>query len=553
MNWNKKAASTESCFTFTWSKPIIGFFFRWRPDCRFDRNLSPSYGAESTSMLSSSAPLDCFYDGNSDNRYTWSLSECAKFLKYRSGVHEETGNLICSFSISVKQYTNQNKVRVAVRIDERVIPMCDVIRDVALWWQYECSIVPTDVPAAAKDSVYSFWYSYHQDLTSTVIEEECRRARELGFTNCIVDDGWQTDDSNKGYAFCGDWHVAQSKIPDMAAHVQRIHDMGMKYILWYSVPYMGSKAKHFQEFRDMLLFSKGEHCVLDPRYKRVRNYLIEIYKKALTEWNLDGFKLDFIDEWHEIPGGIPPYNPKMDIPVLYDAVDSLMSNIMAELKKIKPDVVIEFRQKYVGPYMRKYGNMFRVADCPGDIISNRVGVLDLRMLLGNAAVHSDMLMWNKDETPEKAALQIISILFGTMQYSQRLAEMPSPTLKMSKFWISFMRKHKDVLLESPLYAYEPHLLYTWAQAANAEESVAVVYSPDKCIKPKMKDTTYLINGSESLRILAELQGTYIITVLDCCGNKIKEYVAELSGINDFCVPISGMVVLKRSVHVSHIG
>ena len=23
----------------------------------------------------------------------------------------------------------------------------------------------------------------------------------------IVDDGWQTDDNNRGYAYCGDWAV----------------------------------------------------------------------------------------------------------------------------------------------------------------------------------------------------------------------------------------------------------------------------------------------------------------------------------------------------------
>ena len=38
---------------------------------------------------------------------------------------------------------------------------------------------------------------------------------------------------------------------------------------------------------------------------------------------------------------------------------------MTRLTKIKTDVLIEFRQSYIGPLMRKYGNLFRAGDCPG--------------------------------------------------------------------------------------------------------------------------------------------------------------------------------------------
>ena len=36
---------------------------------------------------------------------------------------------------------------------------------------------------------------------------------------------------------------------------------------------------------------------LDPRYPEVRQYLIDTYVKALRDWELDGFKLDFIDRF----------------------------------------------------------------------------------------------------------------------------------------------------------------------------------------------------------------------------------------------------------------
>ena len=60
----------------------------------------------------------------------------------------------------------------------------------------------------------------------------------------IVDDGWQTDDTNRGYAFCGDWQISPRRFPDMPAHVRRVHEMGLKYIVWYAVPFVGKKSEN---------------------------------------------------------------------------------------------------------------------------------------------------------------------------------------------------------------------------------------------------------------------------------------------------------------------
>jgi hypothetical protein len=90
----------------------------------------------------------------------------------------------------------------------------------------------------------------------------------------------------------------------------------------------------------------------------------------------------------------------------YDLIVSHHPLIFSPLRAIDPDVLIEFRQTYVGPVIRKYGNMFRVGDCPADPIINRTASVQLRCVLGNSAVHSDMLMWSYDDTPAAAAKQI---------------------------------------------------------------------------------------------------------------------------------------------------
>ena len=225
------------------------------------------------------------------------------------------------------------------------------------------------------------------------MEEECRRAAALGMKTVILDDGWQTGDGNRGYAFCGDWEVYTPKFPDMRAHVDRVHALGMKYIVWFSVPFVGKNSRAFARFRDKLLHfdEKFGAGVLDPRYPQVREYLTGIYRDRMTRYGWDGLKLDFVDEFHEWED-TPPVSAQMDCPCIQDGVEKLMTEIRQAVMEVCPHAMIEFRQRYIGPDMRTFGNMFRVSDCPLDVLSNRVGIADLRMLSGDTAVHSDMLL-----------------------------------------------------------------------------------------------------------------------------------------------------------------
>ncbi len=542
-SWTEENAKADATLSIDWEMPMLSYFYKWSPLCGMVRTVHQGL---KSSMLSMNAPVECIYDGNGINRYCYAVSECAKNVKYGCHCIEETANVHLMLRTSVAQFTNKLSTEFDLYIDTRAIPMNEAVRGVVDWWANDCGMTPAYVPEVAKEPLYSFWYSYHQNLTDKEIEDECRRAKNLGFNVCIVDDGWQTADLGRGYGYCGDWKPEPTKIPDMAAHVARVHDIGMKYVLWYSVPFIGYYSENYKRFEDKLLYHQKElqAGVADPRYKEVREFLKGVYVKALTEWKLDGFKLDFIDMWRDAPTNAP-YNEKMDIPALQDAVDLFMTEVMLELKAIKPDIMIEFRQCYIGPNMRKYGNMFRVGDCPNDYTSNRLGVLDLRMHLGNSAVHSDMLMWHKDETPEMAAIQIIDVLFGVLQYSAKLEDMSDDMKKMSKFWLDFMKKHKSLLLDVPVTPYEPELLYTWAKTVKDDECAIAVYSIDKCVKPDDVNTIYIANGTTSERVVVDITGRYNVRIYNCMGDVVCDGVRELSSVNAMTVPVGGLVVLER--------
>lgn len=547
ISWTSQNAENGDCFEVEWKIPMKEILYRWAPLGGVDRTIAPDWCGFDHSMVSRNAPVVIFFNGKSENRYAWALSECTGLVYYKTGVVEEDGNLQTIIRLPLKQFADRSSFCLTLRIDTGKRSVFETAQQIAQWWEQDLGMKPLSVPAAAKEPMYSFWYSYHQNITAQDIEEECVRAKKLGFKTCIIDDGWQTDDNNRGYAFCGDWEVATAKIPDMKAHVQAVHELGMKYLIWYSVPYMGFESGHFAEYESMLLRRNEGHKtgILDPRYKKVREFLLGIYKKALLEWKLDGFKLDFIDEWREDPAN-RPYNPEMDIPVLPEAVKQFMTEVAQTLKEINPEILLEFRQGYIGPEMRTFGNMFRVGDCPYDYIKNRVGIFDLRSMMGETAVHSDMLMWHEQEKPELAALQITSILFGVMQYSARLEYMSDEMKKMSRFWMSFMEEHRELLLEAPLAAYDPHQNYTWAKATDDSECVACVYAVDKCVLPDSRDRVYVINGCEGERVLLELDGVYTGRTLDCYGEIAAEGL-EIGGrsIEAVSVPVGGMLVLDK--------
>jgi len=349
-----------------------------------------------------------------------------------AGIHEETGNLLCAVELFTEPGPPIASYEAVMRLDTRPVPYYQALRDVSDWWAAQPGYTPSKVPEIARLPLYSTWYSFHQQLVPAEVEKQCKLAKELGCEAVIADDGWQTMDNNRGYEHCGDWEPL--RMPDIAEHVARVHELGMKYVLWYSVPFVGIHSKAYERFKGKFLNVNEQDTVktLDPRFPDVREYLIGKYEQAMREWDLDGFKLDFVDafglpwERRDDLGGGRDYD---SVP---EAADRLLSDVIARLRKVKPDVMVEFRQSYVGPLMRKYGNMFRAGDCPYDGLSNRVRTVDVRLLCGDTAAHSDMLMWRGDDPVESAALQFADILFSVPQVSVLIDKLPPDHIEMGQ-------------------------------------------------------------------------------------------------------------------------
>lgn len=528
------------------AKDIQSYF---NPSVYRNKALEVEWAKGFESKAAAFAPVACLYNIKSKNRLSIAISEVIEPVQINVGVHEENASMAVRFGLFYKSTKPLREYSFSILIDTRDVFYYTSLSEISSWWESMDNLKATPVPKRAYEAMYSTWYSFHQLLDYKSIEAQCEKAVSLGLKSIIVDDGWQTLDNARGYAFCGDWEICTEKMGDMKSHVARVHDMGLKYILWYSVPYIGIYSDAYKVFEDMFLYKEPEayRGILDPRFPKVREYLINTYVNAVKDWDLDGFKLDFVDRFYYMENHSSDYHKDHDYVSVQEAADRLLSDIITSLKEVKEDILIEFRQDYIGPAMRKYGNMFRVADCPNDSLTNRVGSLDLRLLSGNTAVHSDMIMWNYDEKIESSALQFINILFSVPQFSMDIFKLTDEQVKMSKFWLSYINENSDILLHGQLMPLNPESAYPLVTAVSGDKAIIAVYNNMLIDVPCSFTDLHIVNGAMNSEVAVDfkdLNTNLSVTVLNCLGDVVDEYSITASNIIKFTTPLSGMLIFK---------
>ena len=283
------------------------------------------------------------------------------------------------------------------------------------------------------------------------------------------------------------------------------------------------------------------------------------HKPSETSPLPDGFKFDYIGQFtfetdKETGEEIDPARAEnyagRDCKSLPEAVDRLMKDVLVRLRKINSEVLVEFRQHYMGPAILQYGNMMRCADCPADPCANRRRVCDLRLTSDALAVHSDMLVWNKDETPEGAALPILNALFSTIQYSMVLADIRPDHKEVIRHWLAFTQKHRAALLKGEFRPHHPENGYTWIEGESASERVIAVYSDDTCAKVGALDReVYLVNATSAPSVLVEFEGAPAkVEFFDVVGRLVGEAKPSAGPVR-LAVPPSGYARLTaRGTH-----
>lgn len=527
-----------------WGAPLIGAHLTWSPIPYAVRGIPPTWGTDTTeSHAMRSAPIRAYVAYHDQNGMTVACSDAKNNVCIQMGLRESCGCLACGVFIRVDCAIEEYTAR--IRIDERKIPFTQCIEDAARWWETFDGYEPVSVPEAARRPLYSTWYSYHQNITPDALLRECEYFHALGCDTIIVDDGWHTAVKGGVYSTCGDWIPSAEKFPDMRAFADQVHEIGMKMMLWYTVPFMGENTQCYPRFKDKMLgpYGNNKTWILDPRYPEVREYIIGKYSQAIRDWGIDGLKLDFIDSFAQSD----TVCEGMDFVSVYDAVDRLMKDVLSALRAIRPDVMIEFRQSYIGPLMRTFGNMFRSSDTPNDSWKNRLNVLHLRQMSGNTAVHSDMTMWHLEESVESAAFQLTCVLFSVPQISVRAKDIPADHAAMIKTYLSFWNRYREVILDGKMTYKNFAANYTYVSARLGDTQVGAVYGGRIAYLEQQTAEIVLVNASmdKVMLIEADFGGTYRCRVTDCMGRDCGIYTVDLQTPVRIPVPVNGYVYLKK--------
>jgi len=539
----------HSPITLSWKMSALNMAGIWKPTNDFSKRIQADWELRPMeSRISIDAPVMSVFGHDDSNVLTFACSDAIHTLELDAVLREEDNFLYCHVVLFSEVEQPVSNYKVQLRLDFCNTHFSENLKNVSKWWETFDNLKPTIVPAIAMQPVYSTWYQFHQSLDEAVLLKECAMASEMGYKSIILDDGWQTKDSNRGYDFTGDWQP--DRIPEMRSFVEKIHDLGMGVALWYSVPFCGKKSRAYQKFKGKFLTEDHRWApVFDPRYPEVREHLIGLYTSALKDWNLDGFKLDFIDDFHRYADTPMGAKDGRDYASINEAVDRLLSDAITGLQKIKPDVFVEFRQKYTGPAMRKYGNMFRAFDCPGDAAMNRIRIADLRMFCGNTAIHADMITWHADEPVEVAALQLVNCMFGVPQLSVKLQDCREDELNMIRFYTQYWNENADILMEGDFRPSRPLANYPIQKVVKDDCMIIGVHDDFVVSLDGVTENIHFLNARLATEIVVKASddfGSFKGIVFDCQGYKVSENEIELSkGATLIEVLPCGMVQLKR--------
>ncbi|MFG2692081.1 glycoside hydrolase family 36 protein [Kitasatospora sp. NPDC048407] len=541
-----EASTTEpdARLRIEWQLPCTGATGYWTPNTNA-RWLPPSWATPREASLPKGAPVGSLVGPGDRALCTFAVGELVRSVAIGEGAVEETGRY--------SWWIEQDGPQTVLRLDLTGRHFADTVRECADWW---ATLAPVrTVPDAAFEPVFCTWYALHLAMAATDVERLAALAAPLGFRTLIVDDGWQTDERTRSYATTGDWQPAPTDFPDFAAHVARIRALGLNYLLWHAVPFVGDRSEAAKRLAGHTLahLPQLETHLLDPRSATVRAHQVERLAAAVEKYGVDGLKVDFVDTFARRPApGAAPHtaSPEADCATVAEGVRKLLAALDERLRATRPDVLVEHRQDYLGPGLWPYATMVRAADCPHNAVENRVRTADLRLTAGPLAVHADPLTWHPEESPEQIAVLLQSVLFATAQVSVDLGAQRPEQLGALRFWLGVMKEHRELLQRSELRPHRPELAYPVIEARSSGALAFGRYAPLPLHAAGDWRLLLVANADPDTLVRIDFDrapGRVDLLVQDCLGGEVARAQTPVDGTElAVRVPTGGLLTLRRA-------
>lgn len=514
----------------------------WFPSLGQRRGLPPEWAGHDRTSLVRSSPLGCLYDRGGNTMLSFGLSRQVEECELQFGVAEERRTFMVQIGFDLPEPQALELALVPVGT-----PLTAAIGRVGQWLRNRVGR-PLSIPDTGRVPVYSTWYGYAQDISAPALVEQAKHAAALGCGAMIIDDGWQLHGSGRWYAGCGDWVPDPAKFHDMKGHIAELRSFGLAPLLWIAPLLLGEQSEAYSRlapYAGKYVDALRAH-ILDPRHRQAREHFVSSCARLVLEYGLAGLKIDFIDAaavYHGTPG-------TGDIEDVGAALLATLGDLRETLASAgRTDVLIEFRQNYIGPATAPFGNLVRASDCPADPVTNRRSIIDLRLLAVDQSVHSDPVVWDLRAGPAVAVRHLMNAYFGVPQISVPLELLDGPTTtalaRMLELWVDT----RSVVLDGTLDAGLPSEDYPVIRARNGERQIIGIYRPTTVsVDPREARDITVLNATSEPRVLLEwtsAPGAAIIEVWSPQTGSGEPYtVVARSGLMSLAVPAAGTARIR---------
>ena len=478
-------------------------------------------------------PVYAWISQTDRNRLTVSLSEAIRPTLYSAYETDKPGsqlhNVVTFFSRGGEPLADYEAV---IRFDFRDLPFWRTVAEGADWVASFPGQQGRTPPREAYEPYWNSWYGYHIGYTADDILAEAKIAKELGVKTIMYDMGWDRHGStnSSSFAACGDWRPDPQDFPDLKANVAAVHALGLKAMLWLGPALMGKDAKNVSRFKEMLLNKSPTICgtcySLDPAFPEVREFLTRTIVDGFKDWDIDGWKIDFIQDFRGRDG----------------AVRGWLEDVHDRVAAVKPNAMFEYMMAYAGLMCQRAATQIRAGDCPCDAVCNREQTVRLRLLCGGrCAVLADMFTWSVEEAPEACALQMIATLHAVPMLGMRLTELTEGQKRMVRHYLDFARAHADTLYRGEFRPHGAAAGYPLIEMESAKERIVTVHQAGMAAAARLDKSVYVFNGTGADGLLVECNRAATAEIFDAFGEARSTVRFAAPGIRRLPVPRGGYV------------
>lgn len=411
--------------------PACDVQMMWMPSWRVPRQ-ERKWLLKHNSAPQLSMPYVAYFNAVGRNSFSIGVSALENDVNVESKLNQEKGVWCVTITVAVQQ--DEEIQPYFITMDRRQKDWTQVLSD----WRKSLKFENGNYPQDVWEPTYCSWYARHADITQDWVERTAEIAAELGFKTFILDDGWSYDDRKRvspqtivnWYQDVGKWDVfSKKKFPDFKTHRAKIRALGINYIVWTAPYFVGTRTLAYTQYG---FDKKGDKpfegnvlaSPLDTEYmKSVDDQLVKLLKDS----DLDGLKIDFLDS----------IAPSVEKP-LGQKTHAYLKNLMAKLRKVKPNGLFEFRQGYATPITASLATQFRAGDVPFEWLPNLLRIAQIRLTMGDKVpIHSDPIFWSIYETEDNINRHFLASMAGVPMLSIDLESLSAKHKDLVKKWIDF--------------------------------------------------------------------------------------------------------------------